>query len=162
MSLINEFLKEFDSEMATTRRVLERLPMDRLAWKPHPKSKSMGELATHVAEQPRWGLRIQGEEFAVGSEKAPQMSTIDQYLSRFDENARSGRAAIAAMSEDQLARDFTVTRGDQTFFRLKKGTMLRRTLLNHMIHHRGQLTVYLRLNDVPLPPVYGPTADEGS
>jgi uncharacterized damage-inducible protein DinB len=82
-------------------------------------------------------------------------------VARFDDNVRRGRAAIAAMPDEQMEQEFTVTRGDQTFFRLTKRSMLRRILLNHLIHHRGQLTVYLRINDVPLPPVYGPTADEG-
>ena len=161
MPFLDSFLKEFDDETATTRRVLERVPVDRLGWKPHPRSKSLGELATHVAEQPRWGLRVQGEQFAVGSEKAPPLQTAEQLLARFDDNVRQSRAAIAAMTDEQLAREFEVTRGDQTFFRLTKRTMLRRTLLNHQIHHRGQLTVYLRLHDVPLPAVYGPSADEG-
>lgn len=161
MSFSDTFLPEFDAEMATTRHLLERLPTDRLDWKPHAKSMSLGTLATHVTELPRWGLRIQGEAFAVGSEKAPPMETVEQFLARFDENARRSRDAIAALSDEQLAQEFTVTGGGRTLFKLKKQSMLRRTLLNHLIHHRGQLTVYLRLNDVPLPPVYGPTADQG-
>ncbi len=88
------------------------------------------------------------------------MTTAAEFLERFDANVAESRAAIAAFSDDELARDFSVTRGGQLFFKLKKRSMLRRTLVNHLIHHRGQLTVYLRLNEVPLPPVYGPTADE--
>lgn len=160
MSFLDSFLKEYDGEMETTRRLLERLPADRLSWKPHPKSKSLGELATHVTELPRWGLRIQMEEFAVGSEKAPALTTVAEFLERFDANVAESRVAIAAFSDDELAQTFSVTRGGQPFFKLKKRSMLRRTLVNHLIHHRGQLTVYLRLNEVPLPPVYGPTADE--
>lgn len=160
MPFLDSFLKEYDGEMETTRRLLERLPADRLSWKPHPKSRSLGELATHVTELPRWGLRIRKEEFAVGSEKAPALTTAAEFLERFDANVRESRAAIAAFSDDELAREFSVTRGGQIFFKLKKRSMLRRTLVNHLIHHRGQLTVYLRVLDVPLPPVYGPTADE--
>jgi uncharacterized damage-inducible protein DinB len=161
MSFLDSFLQEFDAEMKATRTLLERLPADRLSWKPHPKSRTLGELATHVTELPRWGLRIQKEEFAVGSEKAPAMNTAAEFLGRFDDNVRESRAAIEGLSDEELAREFDVTRGGRLFFKLKKRSMLRRILANHLIHHRGQLTVYLRLNDVPLPPVYGPTADEG-
>ncbi len=160
MSFAETFLEEFETEMAATRRMLERVPVPRLDWKPHGKSKSLGELATHVAELPRFGFRIKSDEFAVGSEKAPPMKSAADFLARFDENVREAREAIGAMSEEDLSRDFTVTRGGQVFFTLKKRFLLRRVLLNHLIHHRGQLSVYLRLNDVPLPNVYGPTADE--
>ncbi len=160
MSFVESFLQEFDVEMAATRRMLERLPVSRLDWKPHAKSKSLSELATHLVELPRFGLRIQKDEFAAGSEKAPAMRTAAEFLARFDENVRASRQAIAGMSETDLERDFTVTRQGQAFFTLKKRALLRRILLNHSIHHRGQLSVYLRLNDVPLPSVYGPTADE--
>jgi len=160
MSFTETFLEEFDTEMAATRRMLERMPAPKLDWKPHGKSKSLGELATHVAELPRFGFRIKSDDFAVGSEKAPPMKSAADFLARFDENVREAREAIGAMSEEDLSRDFTVTRGGQVFFTLKKRVLLRRVLLNHLIHHRGQLSVYLRLNDVPLPNVYGPTADE--
>src|SRR6266508_4364473 len=160
MSFAETFLEEFETEMAATRRMLERVPVPRLDWKHHGKSKSLGELATHVAELPRFGFRIKSDEFAVGSEKAPPMKSAADFLARFDGNVREAREAIGAMSEEDLSRDFTVTRGGQVFFTLKKRVLLRRVLLNHLIHHRGQLSVYLRLNDVPLPNVYGPTADE--
>ncbi len=160
MSFAESFLKEFDSEMAATRRMLERVPAPRLDWKPHAKSKSLGELATHVAELPRWGLRIRGDSFVVGSEKAPPMRTPAEFLARFDQNVSESREAVAAMSDADLEGEFSVLRQGQVFFALKKGFLLRRVLLNHLIHHRGQLSVYLRLNDVPLPAVYGPTADK--
>ncbi len=156
MSFAETFLEEFDTEMAATRKMLERVPAASL----DTKSKSLGELATHVTELPRFGLRIRSDEFAAGSEKAPPMKSAADFLARFDENVREAREAIAVMSEEDLSRDFTVTRGGQVFFTLKKRFLLRRILLNHLIHHRGQLSVYLRLNDVPLPAVYGPTADE--
>ena len=160
MSFAEGFLEEFDAEMAATRKMLERVPAGKLDWKPHAKSKSLGELATHVTELPRFGLRIQSDEWAAGSDKAPPMKSAADFLARFDENVREAREAIAAMSDEDLSRDFTVTRGGQVFFSLKKRDLLRRVLMSHMIHHRGQLSVYLRLNDVPLPPLYGPTADE--
>ena len=160
MSFTESFLEEFDTEMAATRKMLERVPAASLDWKPHTKSKSLGELATHLTELPRFGLRIKSDEFAVGSEKAPPMKGAADFLARFDENVREAREVIGVMSEEDLSRDFAVTRGGQVFFTLKKRVLLRRVLLNHLIHHRGQLSVYLRLNDVPLPNVYGPTADE--
>jgi uncharacterized damage-inducible protein DinB len=160
VSYAEGFLKEFDPEMASTRRLLERLPGDRLDWRPHPKSRTLGELATHVAELPRWGTRIQKSDFVAGSEAPPRLATAEDFVARFDGNVRSARESIAGLSDEALADEFTVVRDGRPFFRLKKRAILRRVLMNHLIHHRGQLTVYLRQNDVPLPPVYGPTADE--
>ncbi|MGH9364696.1 MAG: DinB family protein, partial [Thermoanaerobaculia bacterium] len=160
MTIAEIYLREFDSEMEATRRLLDRLPSDRLDWTPHPKSRSLGQLATHIAELPRWGLRIEGTSWAVGSEKAPALNTAAEFLTRFDENVRAGRASIAAKTDGQLRERLTVTREGKTFFELPKVSILRRVLLNHLIHHRGQLTVYLRLNGVALPAIYGPTADE--
>lgn len=160
MAIVDPLLREFDHEMPTTRRVLERVPEDRLDWKPHPRSMSLRQLATHITELPRWGLRIEENSWAAGSEKAPAMTTTPEFLARFDENVASSRAAIARKSDEELRERLTVTRNGKTFFTLPKVTVLRRVLLNHLIHHRGQLSVYLRLNDVRLPSIYGPTADE--
>ena len=160
MGIIDPILREFDAEMPATRRLLERVPDAKLEWKPHAKSKSMKELAVHIAELPRWGLRIGQSSWAVGSEKAPPLSSAAEVLARFDENAAACRAAIAGKTDEELKERITVTRAGAEFFTLPKITVLRRVLLNHLIHHRGQLTVYLRLHDVPLPSVYGPTADE--
>jgi len=161
MSFAESFLKEFDPEMAATRKMLERVPSEKFGWRPHGKSKSLGELATHLAEIPRFGARMQqGDEFVAGSDMPPPMKSAPEILARFDENVRKSREAIASMPDDALERDFTVIRNGQPFFSLKKRGVLRRLILNHMIHHRGQLSVYLRLNDIPLPSVYGPTADE--
>jgi uncharacterized damage-inducible protein DinB len=160
MMTAGQFLEEFDPEMAATRRMLERVPLAKIDWKPHAKSKSLGDLAAHITELPRWGMRIHGDTWTVGSEKAPSMKTASEFLARFDDNVREGREAIAAMSDADLGAEFTVLRQGQVFFALKKGPLLKRVLLNHLIHHRGQLSVYLRLSDVPLPSVYGPTADE--
>jgi uncharacterized damage-inducible protein DinB len=155
------FLPEFDAEMAATRRLLERIPEGHLDWKPHGKSRSLGELATHVGEMPRWGLRFQGDTFQVGSEKAPALKTAAQFLARFDENVATGRAAIAAKTDEQMLALFTVLKANgEVFFKLPRRAVVRNLLLNHLIHHRGQLTVYFRQNDVPLPSIYGPTADE--
>jgi uncharacterized damage-inducible protein DinB len=161
MTIAEKLLPEFDGEMASTRRLLERIPADRLDWKPHAKSKSLGELATHLTELPRFGIRFEKDAFQIGSENPPAMRNAAEYLARFDENVAAGRAGIARMPDARMEMDFTAMRPNgEVLFTLKRRSLLRRVLLSHSIHHRGQLTVYLRLLDVPLPPVYGPTADE--
>lgn len=161
MTIARAFLPEFDGEMATTRRLLERLPAGKLDWKPHAKSKSLGELATHVTELPRFGIRFEKDTFVVGSEKAPGLASVADYLARFDENVAAARASIERMPDERMELEFAVLKPNgETFLSLKRRSLLRRLLLNHGIHHRGQLSVYLRLLDVPLPPIYGPTADE--
>ena len=161
MSISEFFLPEFDAEMASTRQVLARVPADRLAWKPHPKSRSLGELATHLTELARWGIRVAKESFQVGSEKAPEMKTADDFLARFDQNVKESRATILRIGDPEMEENFRVLKPNgELFFQLKRREVIRFVLFNHAIHHRGQLTVYFRQNDVPLPPLYGPTADE--
>ena len=160
MSIADIFLREFDGEMETTRRVLERVPSDRLEWSPHPKSMTLKRLAGHVAELATWGVRIDEPSFEVGTRKRIEFDSVGQLLAQFDEAVAASRASIAKKSDEELRVRFTVTRGGTTFFQMSKASLLRRVFLNHLIHHRGQLSVYLRLNDVPLPPIYGPSADE--
>jgi uncharacterized damage-inducible protein DinB len=160
LAIAEVFLREFDGEMATTRRVLERVPSDRLEWRPHDKSMSMRELAVHVADLPRWGLRIDDASFEVGTRPRFEFQTTEQLLERFDRNVAESRESIAGRTDDALRERFVVTRGGEPFFRMSKASILRRVFMNHLIHHRGQLSVYLRMKDVPLPPIYGPTADE--
>lgn len=162
MSYIDALLPEFDMEMAKTRRLLERVPGDRLAWKPHGKSRSLGELATHLTELARWGTRARDDSFQVGSEKAPEMKSAADFVARFDSNVAGSRTALAEIPAATLAANFRVLKPDGTlFFEATRQNVLRAVLMNHSIHHRGQLTVYLRENEVPLPSIYGPTADEG-
>ena len=146
--------------METTRRVLERVPSDRLEWSPHPKSMTLKRLAGHVAELATWGVRINESSFEVGTRKRLEFDSVGQLLARFDEAVAASRASIAQKSDEDLRERFTVTREGTTYFQMSKASILRRVFLNHLIHHRGQLSVYLRMNDVPLPPIYGPTADE--
>lgn len=160
MTIAELFLKEFDGEMETTRRVLERVPSGRLDWRPHQKSMSMRELAGHVAELATWGVRIDESSFEAGSRPTPDFDSVGELLARFDENVKTSREAIARKSDEGLRERFAVTRGGATYFQMSKASVLRRVFMNHLIHHRGQLSVYLRLNDVPLPSMYGPSADE--
>jgi uncharacterized damage-inducible protein DinB len=161
MSVASAFLPEFDAEMAATRRLLERVPADRLDWKPHPKSRSLGELATHVTELPRWGIRFLKDSFQVGSEKAPTMTDAAAFVARFDENSAAAREGLENASDEFMEKDFTVFKPNgEVFFQNSRRSIVRRVLINHLIHHRGQLTVYMRELDRPLPQIYGPTADE--
>ena len=163
MSIAASFLPEFDAEMASTRKLLERVPVDRLEWRPHPKSRTLGELATHVTETTRWGMRLEKDSFQVGSEKAPALASTADFLERFDANVSGSRAALARLPDEAMGRDFAVLKPDGAlFFQGKRRRLVRQVLLSHLIHHRGQLTVYLRLCDVPLPTIYGPTADEAA
>jgi len=166
MRLSETLLPEFDQEMATTRRLLERVPDDRTDWKPHEKSMSLGRLATHIAELPSLASRILGQDSldlaaAGGSGRGPNvLGTHQEIVDLFDSNVRATHAAIESAENEALMQPWTLRKGDQVIFTLPRLAALRAMVLNHTIHHRGQLSVYLRLNDVPLPSVYGPTADE--
>jgi uncharacterized damage-inducible protein DinB len=153
-------LKEFDQEMATTRRLLERVPGDRGEWKPHEKSFALGHLAQLVAWMPGWITRTLNEphiDLATGEGYSFQPTEV--LLEQFDRNVREARDSLAAVTGDRLEEPWSLKHGDNVLMTSPRGETVRNHL-NHLIHHRGQLTVYLRLVDVPLPSVYGPTADE--
>jgi uncharacterized damage-inducible protein DinB len=161
----NDLLAEFDHEVATTRRLLERLPenAERLAWKPHAKSKSLGGLATHIAHLPVWGLTIMSTtsfDLAAMPPNAPEMSSRAHILAAFDESAQNTRSRMDRTDAEYQER-WTLKRSDQELFSMPRAAAFRTFLLYHLVHHRGQLSVYLRLQNIPVPPVYGPTADEG-
>ena len=162
MTRVDALLPEFDREMTTTRTVLERVPEDRFAWKPHVKSFSLGELATHVANLPTWGTEtLNRSEIDVGgSPTLAAMSSTAEVLAAFDANVAAARAALVAKTDAELAAPWSLKRSGKTVFSMPKSTVLRAFVLSHLIHHRGQLTVYLRLLDVPVPSIYGPSADE--
>ena len=162
MAIAEALLPEYDHEVATTRRVLERVPDDRLAWKPHDKSMSMGQLASHVATMLSWGSTTlkQSEIDLSGSYTPPDLKTRADLLASFDKEAAATRAALAATSDPELMTMWSLKREGKTIFSMPKAAVLRSFVMNHMIHHRGQLSVYLRLNDVPVPSMYGPSADE--
>jgi len=164
MSIAQSLLPEFDQEMATTRRLLERVPEDRADWKPHPKSTALGTLAAHIANLAGFGRQIVDQSEvdmqSPGSRPASVFEGREALLTRFDANVRATREALARLDDAALQQRWTLRRGDQVIFALPRTAVLRTMMFSHIVHHRGQLSVYLRLNDVPVPPVYGPTADE--
>ena len=153
-------LKEFDLEMATTRKLLERVPEDRGMWKPHEKSFALGHLAQLVAWMPGWiGKSLREPHIDLAGEGGYSFEPTDVLLRQFDNNAQDAQEALVSVTGAALDAPWSLRRGEQVLFTLPRGEVVRQHL-NHLIHHRGQLTVYLRLVDVPLPQVYGPTADE--
>ena len=153
-------LAEFDHEMATTRRLLERVPTDRGEWKPHPKSFALGHLAQLVSWMPGWIARTLREPYIDLSGGAGySFQPTDALVAEFDRNVQAAREALVAVTGAALDEPWSLRMGGQVLFTTPRGATVRGHL-NHLIHHRGQLTVYLRLVDVPLPQVYGPTADE--
>ena len=160
MSIGKELLPEFDQEMATTRRVIERVPSDRGEWKPHEKSFPLGHLAQLVSLMPGWITQvIQEGRIDLASGPGYSFETTETLLSVFDRKVGEARAALDAVEDAALDESWQLTAGDRVLMSDRKGPVVRSTI-NHLIHHRGQLTVYLRLLDVPVPSIYGPTADE--
>lgn len=167
MALRDSILPEFDHEMAVTRKTLERVPEDRPDWKPHEKSMTMGRLAGHVAELPGFvTIALQQDSFDVRpAPGAPQrqplvMSSRQQLLEAFDKNVAGLRSSLSNASDETLLKSWSLLNGDKTIFTAPRIGVVRAFCLNHIIHHRAQLGVYLRLNNVPVPSVYGPSADE--
>jgi uncharacterized damage-inducible protein DinB len=160
MPIGQSMLDEFDQEMATTRRVLERVPSDKGTWKPHEKSFSIGHLAQLVARMPGWiTLTVKHPKLDLSRSTPYSYETTDTLLAEFDRHVGEGREALASATDEQMATPWSLTMGDKTLMTLPTGAVLRQNI-NHLVHHRGQLTVYLRLLDIPVPSVYGPTADE--
>ncbi len=167
MGLAATLLPEFDHEMANTRKSLERVPEDKLDWKPHDKSMSFREIATHMANLPSWTiLTIEQDSFDIAppGEDSPRVDPADSLgsaLAMFDKNIAAARAAIEGASDEHLLAPWALLHGGKEVFKMPRVAVLRSMIMNHMIHHRAQLGVYLRLNDVAVPSLYGPTADEG-
>lgn len=162
MALAEALLPEFDHEMAVTRRLLERVPEDKFPWKPHPKSWSLVELSTHVATIPSWGgpTLTQSELDLGGQGQNTAAASRNELLARFDKNVADTRAALVGRTDAELMAIWTLKHHGQKLFTMPKIAVWRGFVLNHLVHHRGQLSVYLRLNDVPVPAMYGPSADE--
>jgi uncharacterized damage-inducible protein DinB len=160
MSTRDSLLPEFEQEMATTRRLLERVPSDKATWKPHPKSFALGHLAQLVAWIPGWVANtVRHTELNLASAPGYSFETSETLLEMFDANVQQAREALAAADDVEFQVPWSLKHGDRVLFTASRGIVVR-THISHLIHHRGQLTVYLRLLDVPLPSIYGPTADE--
>jgi uncharacterized damage-inducible protein DinB len=163
MTIKDGLLADFDHEMGTTRRLLERLPDDRLGWRPHPRSMTLAALATHLSTIPSWGGRIlndAGFDLAGAPPPVPERASRAEILRTFDEVCRETRGAMDKTDGEYQAL-WTLKRGGHQVFSVPRVAAFRSFVLHHMIHHRGQLSLYLRLNDVPVPAIYGPSADEG-
>ncbi|MDH4046452.1 MAG: DinB family protein [Gemmatimonadota bacterium] len=165
MAIAQSLLPEYDQEMATTRRMLERVPMEKASWKPHDKSMPIGRLASHLAELPQWAVNActadELDFMAGGKPSVPVIFDSRQtLLAKFDEHAKLGRDAIAATSDATFMEQWTLKANGEAIFSMPKVAVVRSMVMNHMIHHRGQLSVFLRLLDVPVPRTYGPSADE--
>ncbi|NLG62202.1 MAG: damage-inducible protein DinB [Candidatus Cloacimonetes bacterium] len=160
MSFLRDLLPEFDEEMRTTRRVLERVPSDRADWKPHPRSFSLAHLAQLVATMPGWLITMLGEtELDLSKGSGYSNQSTEELLKSFDEGVKQARTMIQQAKDDEMAVPWSLKMGDNVLFTLPRQVVVRQHI-NHLVHHRGQLTVYLRLLDVPVPSIYGPTADE--
>ena len=168
MPIRDAILAEFDHEMISTRKTLERVPEGKAEWAPHEKSMKMGRLAGHVAELSGWAATIIGQDSLdfrpVGA--PPQTPTVmtsqKQLLEVFDKKVAEARKAISGASDETLMKQWTLLSGGQTLFSMPRGAVLRSFVMNHIVHHRAQLGVYLRLNGIAVPSVYGPSADEQS
>jgi uncharacterized damage-inducible protein DinB len=168
MAISQALLPEFDMEMANTRKTLDRVPDDKFGWKPHEKSMSMGQLAVHLATIPTWGKMVMETPSmdvnppGGSPRKQPELKTRAEILAFFDKHVPETRAALAAADDQSLMTTWTLLSGGKTIFSLPRVGVMRGMIMNHMIHHRAQMGVYLRLNDIPVPSIYGPSADEGS
>jgi len=166
MSISKSLLPEFDNEMKNTRKTLERVPYEKFDWRPHEKSMLMGALATHISNIPTWANHTVGKEaLDLAPEGIPLPgpalpASTAELVAAFDKNVAEAREAIAAADDDELHKSWSLLSNGQTIMTLPKIAVLRNFVLNHLIHHRAQLGVYLRLNDVAVPSIYGPSADE--
>ena len=167
MSISQSLLPELDQETASTRKTLERVPADKLDYKPHEKSMAMGRLAQHIAEMIGWGTTtLTSDEFDISPDgsayQPPPVGTPAEILASFDKGAAEFRAALASTTDEAFMRPWSLKMTGKTMFTMPKIAVVRGMILNHMIHHRAQLGVYLRMNNIPVPAIYGPSADEGA
>jgi len=162
MSLASALLNEIEHEAKTTRRVLERVPADKLSWKPHHKSMSAGELALHIGQSPgRLANTMVAGGFDFGTYAGtPQPQTTSEILNAHDESLATIKTVLDQLGDDGLQRTWTATMNGTTLMSMPNAALVRMIMMNHIYHHRGQLSVYLRLLDVPVPSIYGPSADD--
>lgn len=164
MDVIATLQQEFDQEMANTRKTLERLPDDKFDWKPHQKSASVAWLGSHISDIPMWMLVTLTTPYldVEGMKPDPLPTSTADLLAKFDRNVSAAREALQNTSEDALKEIWGMGYGEKKVFEAPRLQVLRGFVYNHLVHHRGQLTVYLRLLDIPVPALYGPSADEGT
>lgn len=163
MKLIDSLITEFDHEAQTTRKHLERLPDDKLDWRPHEKSFTAGGLAGHITEMYGWTVAIfneDGIDFDPKTYKPYQPTSVADLLKTFDDNVAKSKQAMAGATEDTLDQPWSFKMSGRVMFERPRAAVFRDIALSHVIHHRGQLSVYLRLLDIPVPGSYGPSADE--
>jgi uncharacterized damage-inducible protein DinB len=164
MAIKDALLPEFDHEMQVTRKVLSRVPDGKFGWKPHDKSMTLGRLATHLAQIPGWVKEtLVQDSIDIGGGFTPtDFATRDEVLAAFDKVVAVARPLIEAATDGQFMAPWTLKNKGEEVFTMPKLSVVRAWVFNHTVHHRGQLSVYLRLNDVPVPSIYGPSADEAS
>ncbi len=166
MSYGESILPEFDQEMASTRKVLERVPEDKLDWRAHPKSNTIGWNANHLAEIPGWVegtlAELTWDMDPVGGERyqSPKLTTRQDILDLFDRNVAAARKALAAVKDEEMGKTWSLLEAGKPIVTMPRTAVMRGFVLNHIIHHRAHLCVYLRLNDIPVPGMYGPSGDE--
>lgn len=168
MSMSQMFLPEFDNEIATTRKYMERVPEDKFGWAPHEKSMKLDQLASHLAELLTWaGVTVNTDSFDFeppgGQAWVPFLAkNRAELIAAFDKNAADARAAIARASDEELMKNWSLMQGGKVLLTMPKVAVLRNFVFNHLVHHRAQLGVYFRINNVPVPATYGPSADENT
>jgi len=164
MPLIEALLPEFDREMGLTRRALERVPDGKFDWKPHPTSVTLGRLAEHLTEMPLWATTTLTQSHLEATTQRPAdytpPTTRAEVVALFDGCLKTARASLVNKTDGELAAPWTLKNGGKEIFTMPKSTVMRNFVLNHMIHHRAQLTVYFRMLGVPVPSIYGPSGDE--
>ena len=163
MTIAETLLLDYDAEIQNTRRILERIPEDKPDWAPHPKSMPMGRLAVHVARLPMFGSTIlTTDELDMATAKFPPLvfESREKLLAQLEETSATTRKALESSTDEHLLKHWKLRFGDKVFGDGPRAVLYRTMFLNHLVHHRGQLSVYLRLNEVPVPGLYGPSADE--
>lgn len=163
MPLKDALIAELKQESSSTKKMLEKVPLDKKDWKPHEKSMTLGRLATHVADTTHWAsdiIHIDDFDFMKDYRTRPNANSQEELLATFQANLDKAIADLGAMTDEDFNRPWTVRRGEQVMFTLPKKVAIRGWAFNHLVHHRGQLSVYLRLLNVPVPGMYGPSADE--
>lgn len=163
--MLGQFLAaELEQEAISTRKMLERVPADKLSWKPHEKSMSLMQLAVHVSEIPSWtgpSMNAPELDFAKFDYSPPTVTSADELVAMFDKNVAEALEVLRSAEDATFGESWTMRNGETVYFTMPKAAVMRGFVMSHFIHHRGQLSVYLRLLDVPVPSIYGPSADEG-